>query len=89
MLSTNEELFGTWEFLGPRPEQFSGHDIIVNEWLAEDLKVNIGDPIRLGYHVVGSHGELPEIETTSRLSCQIIVALDMDGMEIAVPQSQR
>jgi 2Fe-2S ferredoxin len=28
-------------------------------------------------------------QPNSRLSCQIIVAPDMDGMEIAVPQSQR
>ncbi len=52
--------FGEWEFLGPRPVLLKPRDVILNEWVAEDLKVQVGETIRLGYHVVGSHGELPE-----------------------------
>lgn len=36
------------------------NDILVNDWLANDLNVKVGDDIAVAYHVVGSHGELPE-----------------------------
>lgn len=62
LLTADEKLFGRWEFVGERPKSLGDRDIILNEWLADDLKVNVGDEIRLGYHVVGSHGELPEEE---------------------------
>lgn len=39
-------------------------EIILNSWLADDLGVSAGDDIRMKYHVVGSHGELPEEELT-------------------------
>lgn len=37
-------------------------EIILNDWLAEDLGAKVGDQVRLTYHIVGSHGELPEEE---------------------------
>ena len=37
-------------------------EIILNDWLAHDLGAKVGDTVRLVYHVVGSHGELPEVE---------------------------
>lgn len=60
-----DEAFGPWEFLGPMPVSWGEEDVILNEFLAEDLKVQIGDQIRFAYHVVGSHGELPEVERTA------------------------
>ena len=68
LLGQDPELFGTWEFSGPRPEQLGERDIILNEWLAADLRVQTGDTVRLGYHLVGSHGELPEEETTFQVA---------------------
>ncbi|MDZ4689220.1 MAG: ABC transporter permease, partial [Planctomycetaceae bacterium] len=59
-----DEAFGPWEFIGPMPDSLGDNDVILNEWFAQDLKVQVGDEIRFGYHVVGSHGELPEEERT-------------------------
>lgn len=39
-------------------------EIFVNEWLAEDLGVKVGDMVALKYFEVGNHGELPEQEVT-------------------------
>lgn len=49
-------------------------EIILNDWLAQDLKASVGDVVRLTYHVVGSHGELPEEER--RFKVRGIVSLD-------------
>jgi len=57
-----DEAFGPFEFAGAMPDSLGKHDVILNEFLAEDLKVQVGDEIRFAYHTVGSHGELPEIE---------------------------
>ncbi|MBI1349098.1 FtsX-like permease family protein [bacterium] len=56
------ETFGPFEFVGAMPDTLGKHDVIINAFLAEDLKVQVGDEIRFAYHTVGSHGELPEIE---------------------------
>lgn len=37
-------------------------EITLSFWLAEDLKVSVGDEVVAKWHEVGSHGELPEIE---------------------------
>ena len=55
--------FGPWEYrwraadfpLGP-------NDVLISEWLADDLQVEPGDMIGAKYHVVGDRGELPEDE---------------------------
>ncbi|HUQ69026.1 MAG TPA: FtsX-like permease family protein, partial [Planctomycetaceae bacterium] len=60
-----DEAFGPWEFVGPMPDSLGDHEVILNEWLAQDLKGQVGDEIRFGYHTVGSHGELPEEERTA------------------------
>ncbi len=49
------------------PLTLADDEIILNDWLAEDLKVKAGDKIKLTYHLVGSHGELPEEELTFRV----------------------
>jgi putative ABC transport system permease protein len=55
--------FGPYEFVPPgAPPDLADRDIVLNDWLADDLQAKIGDTIRLTYHVVGSHGELPEEE---------------------------
>jgi len=42
-------------------------NILLNEWAAADLQAEPGDVVTLKYHVVGSHGELPEVEQRFRL----------------------
>lgn len=65
------ELDGTpfegFEFVGTKPTSMRAGDVILNEWLAKDLKLNVGDPIRFAYHVVGSRGELPEEDRTAQV----------------------
>lgn len=67
--------FDDFTFLaGPLPQdvhsppggQRAGY-IVLNEWLAEDLGAAPGDDVRVRYHVVGSHGELPEEERLFRV----------------------
>jgi len=56
-----EAPFGPWTFQGDAPPGSLGNDdIVLNDWLAADLGAKIGDAVRVKYHVVGSHGELPE-----------------------------
>ncbi|HET6425756.1 MAG TPA: ABC transporter permease, partial [Planctomycetaceae bacterium] len=57
--------FGPFEFIGDKPSELKNGEVILNEFLAEDLKVRGGDTIRYGYHLVGSQGELPEEERTA------------------------
>lgn len=61
--------FGPFEYIGETPTKPLGEgniktggvgEIILNEWLAEDLQAKVGQIVELKYHVVGSHGELPE-----------------------------
>ena len=60
--------FGPFEFVGPVPTEFREGEILLNDYLAEDLHAKVGDEIEFGYHVVGSHGELPEKEKTLRVA---------------------
>jgi ABC-type lipoprotein release transport system permease subunit len=50
-------------------------DILLNEWVAEDLLAKPGDEITLKYHVVGSRGEMPETAQRFRL----LGILKLDG----------
>ncbi|MFN0051658.1 MAG: ABC transporter permease [Planctomycetales bacterium] len=36
--------------------------IVLNDWVAADLRARVGDTLSLTYHMVGSHGDLPEVE---------------------------
>ncbi len=65
VLDLQEPPFGPWEFVGPRPQSLAPGEVILNDFLAEDLQTQVGDTIRYGYHLVGSHGELPEKEGTA------------------------
>lgn len=72
---TEQSPFGPFKFIGDKPERpLKENEIVLNEWLAEDLKVKVGDAIQMKYHVVGSRGELPEVEQTFYV--RGIVALD-------------
>ena len=44
--------------------ELADDDIALSAWLAEDLKVEVGDKVFARWHEVGSDGELPEIEHT-------------------------
>jgi ABC-type antimicrobial peptide transport system permease subunit len=63
--------FGPFKFEGAGSEKALGEgdiasggvgEIILNRWLAKDLQAKVGQIISLKYHIVGSHGELPEEE---------------------------
>lgn len=62
------EGFQDFQFVGMPPAFPLGpDDIILNEWLAEDLKVKVGDQIVMTYFEVGAHivdaqGRLPELK---------------------------
>lgn len=57
-----------------RASELGDRDIILNDWVAKSLKVTVGDTIRVRYHLVGSHGELPEEDV--ELTVRAIAALD-------------
>ncbi len=56
--------FAGFEFIGEAPASWSENDVIINEFLATDLQVTVGDEFRFSYHTIGSRGELPEQEQT-------------------------
>ena len=76
--------FGPFRFIAPEtPPDFGegqieqpgkNGEVILNNWLAQDLHAKVGDVVQLMYHVVGSHGELPEEER--RFVVRGIVTLD-------------
>jgi len=53
--------FGPFEFLGPH-QPLTGDHVYLNEWLAQDLSITVGDDLSVTYHVVGDRGDLPEEE---------------------------
>lgn len=84
LTAENAKPFGPFVFNGPEPGPQPTPDtlpdpgttgaIIINDWLANDLRADVGDVLRLTYHVVGSHGELPDEER--RFEVRGIVKLD-------------
>ncbi len=51
--------------------ELSGNNIIINEWLSEDLNVNIGDSILIQYYEVGQFRELTEKDKYLKISAII------------------
>jgi len=47
--------------------QLQKGEVAINEWLAQDLGAAVGDEIVIKYHVVGSRGDLPELEKKFRV----------------------
>ncbi len=75
--------FGSYEYVGdapasplndPDPTASKIPGIVINDWLASDLRVQLGDELELSWHQVGSHGELPE--ETGRFLVRGIVKLE-------------
>jgi len=63
------------DFIGPSPSfPLQPRDILINEWLASDLNVAIGEEVDLSYYTVGSRGELPEL--TEKFTVRGILKLD-------------
>ena len=54
--------FGPFELKDGSLEKLDHDDIVINEWLAEDVQIGAGDSLKLAFHMVGDHGELPEEE---------------------------
>lgn len=65
VLSLDQTPFAGFEFVGDKPKSLGVSDVIIDEWLASDLRVTVGDKIRFTYHLVGSRGELPEEDRTA------------------------
>lgn len=59
--------FEALEFSSGVAPQTTG-EIAINDWLAEDLAVAVGDLVTLKYKVVGDTGELPELARTAKIS---------------------
>jgi len=67
--------FTAEDFVGSPPTfPLQSRDVLLNEWLAADLQVNVGDEIDLQYFTVGSRGELPEL--TEKFTVRGILKLD-------------
>lgn len=64
VLDLDETSFAGFQFIGDKPTQWGEGDVILNEFLAEDLQAKVGDSINFTYHTMGSRGELPELERT-------------------------
>ncbi|MFK7822143.1 MAG: FtsX-like permease family protein [Planctomycetaceae bacterium] len=55
---TDEAQFGAFEFVGDeKPVRLANNEILINEWLAEDMQVEPGDEVRVRYYIVGSEGQ--------------------------------
>jgi putative ABC transport system permease protein len=64
-VATKTPPFGPFAWASAVPvHPLAADEIVLNEWIAHDLDVKAGDEVRMKYHLIGSHGELPEVETT-------------------------
>ena len=50
--------------------------VVINKWLADDLGLDVGGRLKITYHLVGSHGELPEEVRTFRVHAVV----DLEGV---------
>ncbi len=55
------------------PKDMRDDEIVVNEWLADDLKIKVGDDVQLSYYVVDSGSHL--IERTNSFRVRAVVPL--------------
>lgn len=80
--------FGPMEMLsGEWPVDLQDDEIVLNDWVAEDLQIEPGDEVHIKWHVVGSHGELPEEEHTFKVRgiVKLTGAADDLGMTPKLP----
>lgn len=81
-VATKTPPFGPFVWASAPPDHpLAADEIVVNDWIASDLAVKTGDQVRMRYHLVGSHGELPEEERTFRVAG----ILKLDGTPAADP----
>jgi ABC-type antimicrobial peptide transport system permease subunit len=62
-------------------------DVVLNEWLATDLDVKVGDLVEAAYHQVGDKGELPELNRTFKVAAIVPLKHPWDdrGLTPTVP----
>ena len=48
--------------------QLADNEILLTDWLANDLQVAVGDSVSATWHAVGSDGDLPEIKRTFQVA---------------------
>lgn len=63
---TSDGAFEAFDFASGTAPQ-GKDEIAINDWLAEDLQVKVGDTVKLKYKVVGDLGELPELTRTAKV----------------------
>ena len=69
----NSQPFEPLDFSDGRAPQ-NADEIAINDWLATDLAVKVGDTVTLRYKVVGDTGELPELTRTATISGIVRIA---------------
>jgi len=68
-VTTKSPPFGPFVWASPAPDHpLAADEIVLNDWMAADLGVKAHDQVHMRYHIVGSHGELPEEERTFRVA---------------------
>ena len=68
-VATTSPPFGPFAWASPAPTHpLAADEIVLNDWIAQDLNAKPNDEVHLRYHLIGSHGELPEVEKTFRVA---------------------
>ncbi len=68
-VATTSPPFGPFVWSSPAPTHpLAADEIVLNDWIAQDLNAKPNDEVHLKYHLIGSHGELPEVEKTFRVA---------------------
>ena len=82
-----EPPFGPFEWVAEPDGPIGEGELVINDWLAEDLQATRGDEVRIKYHQVGDRGELPEIDKKFRVAGVVKLAgvADDRGFTPAVP----
>ncbi len=68
----DESPFGPFEYVDGGPAQGTSEggeiEVVINDWLAEDLGIGVGDRFDTKYQEVGDRGELPELEQSFKVA---------------------
>ena len=65
---------------GVESAKLSGHDTVVTQWLADDLKLKVGDSLGMTYYIFSPMGELQEASAAFRVKAIIPNVDDPDLM---------
>ncbi|MFO1096388.1 MAG: ABC transporter permease [Planctomycetaceae bacterium] len=60
--------FGPFDWTEPPNGPIGAGELVINDWLAQDLKAKRGDTVHVKYHQVGDRGELPELEADFQIA---------------------